>query len=78
MIRWLIAFFGAWGICLAGIYLAWIVGLTIHCLFIPGCAKELSIDFLTSSVNIKSVMTRGTLLTIALIAISWINLKRIE
>jgi predicted outer membrane lipoprotein len=76
MSRWVIAFLGAWGICLAGMYIAWLLGLTLNCLFADGCLKQLSVESLFASVNIRGVFARGTLLAIAFIAITWLNRRR--
>jgi len=76
MSRWAIAFVGTWGICLFGMYIAWLIRLTMNCLFSQGCFHELSIQILISSVNIKDVMTRGTLLAIAFIFITWVSRTR--
>ncbi|WP_153100226.1 hypothetical protein [Paraburkholderia hayleyella] len=76
MSRWVIAFVGAWGICLAGMYVAWLAGLTLNCLFATGCFEQLSINSLVAAVNLKSVFARGTLLAIAFIVIAWISRRR--
>lgn len=76
MNRWIIAFLGAWVICLAGMYGAWLVGLTSRCLFAVGCIEQLSVTSLIAAVNLKSVVVKGTLLAIAFIAIAWISRRR--
>lgn len=76
MSRWVIAFLGTWGICLAGMYAAWLVGLTLNCLFASGCFEKLSVGGLISAVDLKSVVTRGTLLAIVFIVIAWMSRRR--
>ena len=76
MIRWIVVFLGAWGICLSGMYATWIVALIMNCALSPGCLGQISIETLLSSVNMKSVMAKGTLLAIASIVIAWINTRR--
>lgn len=76
MSRWVIAFLGAWGICLVGMYAAWLVGVTLDCLFAAGCFGKLSFGSLIAAVNLKSVLTKGTLLAIAFIVIAWISRRR--
>ncbi|CAD6548940.1 hypothetical protein LMG28140_04684 [Paraburkholderia metrosideri] len=71
MIRWVVAFLGVWGICLVGIYVAWLVGLGINCAFASGCLSQLTFRSLFAAVNIKGVVARGTLLAIAFIGIAW-------
>lgn len=73
MRRWVIAFLGAWGICVAGMYVAWIVGLTLNCMFATGCLQWLSIGHLISAVNLKSVVTKGTILAVVLIVMAWVG-----
>lgn len=71
MMRWLVAFLCAWLICLIGAALAWVIGLLIHCAFIPGCYSQLDIETLLRAINIRSVMIKGTLLAIAIVGIVW-------
>ncbi|MGF6637638.1 hypothetical protein OKW39_004854 [Paraburkholderia sp. MM6662-R1] len=71
MIRWLIAFLGAWGICLAGMYVIWVVALCLNCLFAPGCFSHLTVHDVLSAVNFRGVFARGTLLAIAFTGIAW-------
>ena len=73
MSRWSIAFLGAWGICLAGMYVASLVGVTLNCLFAYGCFVESNAGNLLAAVNIKGVFGRGSLLALALIVIACIG-----
>ncbi|MGF6647343.1 hypothetical protein P3T17_005506 [Paraburkholderia sp. GAS82] len=73
MSRWLIAFSGAWGICVAGVFVAWLIGLSVNCLFAPGCMSHLTFHGLVSAVNLKDVLVRGTLLAIVFVGIAWLK-----
>jgi hypothetical protein len=63
----------AWGICVSGVLIAWLIGVCIHCAFMPGCLNRLDAHSLWATVNTKSVLTRGTLLAIALTFIVWVK-----
>ena len=76
MMRWLLSFLCVWFIFLTGTTLAWIVGLLIHCAFIPGCYSHLDIETLLRAINMRSVMVKGTLFSIVIVGIAWINMRR--
>jgi hypothetical protein len=70
MRRWIIAFLGAWVICLAGMHGAWLAGLTLKCVFVAGCFEQLNLERVVAAVNFKSVLVRGTLAAIVITAIA--------
>lgn len=76
MSRWAIAFFGVWGICLVGMYVASVVGVAINCLFAYGCFVESNAGNLFSAVSMKGVLGRGSLLAIAFIAIAFLSRRK--
>lgn len=76
MSRWSIAFLGAWGICLAGMYVASLVGVTLNCLFAYGCFVKPNAGNLLAAVNMKGVLGRGSLLAIAFIVIAWFSRRK--
>ncbi|WP_155630460.1 hypothetical protein [Burkholderia territorii] len=71
--RWIFAFLGVWGICLAGMYIAWLLGLILNCFFVSGCFSRLTVGGVFSAIHVESVLVRATLLSIAFIAIAWIS-----
>ncbi len=71
MIRWLIGFLLAWGICLVGVFIAWLIGVSIQCVFISGCLARLDVHSLFAAVNGRGVFARGTFLAVAITSIVW-------
>lgn len=71
MTRWLLAFMGAWVICTSGVYVAWVLGVCIKCIFISGCLGHLGFNEILAAVNGRGVFARGTLLAIAITFIAW-------
>lgn len=74
--RWLFAFLFVWLICLFGMTLAWIVGLLIHCGFMSGCYSQLDIETLLRAIDRRSVAIKGTLFSIVIVGMAWVNMRK--
>jgi hypothetical protein len=48
MIRWILGFLSALAICVAGVYVAWLLALCIHCAFASGRFGNLSVRSLAN------------------------------
>lgn len=76
MMRWLIACICVWTICVVGFFIIWLIGLSINCVFIPGCISQTDIHSLLTAVNGKSVMVKGTLSAIAIVGTLWFKRRQ--
>lgn len=73
MTRWIAAGVGAWVICVAGFFVIWLFGLSVHCLAKPGCVSQIEFVSLLGAVNYKAVAVRGTLSAIVIVGIAWLR-----
>lgn len=64
-------------ICWVIVAVAWGVGLVINCAFVVGCYEKLNFLDLIRLIEIKSVLARGTLLSLVFTLFSWAKLRRV-
>lgn len=63
-------------VCWLTVALAWVVGLLISCAFIDGCYERFGALGLMRLIDLKSVFTRGTLLSLVFIFFAWMRIRR--
>jgi phosphotransferase system glucose/maltose/N-acetylglucosamine-specific IIC component len=63
-------------VCWATVAIAWAIGLAINCIFIDGCYGKLGIAGLMKLMDMKSVLVRGTLLSLIYTLFAWVRLRR--
>lgn len=62
-------------ICVPGMALAWVVGLYVDCLFVSGCYKTMGWFGLFGVVSLKSILIRGSLLSVVFTFFAWLKIR---
>ncbi len=62
-------------ICWVTVAVAWAIGLVINCAFIDECYEKLSFLNLMRLIDMKSVLARGTLLSLVFAIFAWAKIR---
>lgn len=62
-------------VCWATVAAAWVISLVINCAFVDGCYGRLSFNDLMRLIDMKSVMARGTLLSLVFTLFAWAKFR---
>lgn len=62
-------------VCWVTLAVAWIVGLSINCIFIDGCYGRFGFFDLVRLIDVKSVLVRGILLSLVFTLFAWAKLR---
>ncbi|SIT41614.1 exported hypothetical protein [Paraburkholderia piptadeniae] len=63
-------------VCWATVAVAWAIGLIISCAFVEGCYGKFGIVDLMRLISLKSVLVRGTLLSVVFMVFAWAKFRR--
>jgi hypothetical protein len=62
--------------CWVTVAVAWAIGLAVSCTFIDGCYQKFGVLGLVKLIDLKSVLVRGTLLSLVFMLFAWAKLRR--